>query len=175
MNHPLCWMPAAISLTSCGVAKTLLDLGGSEGFCAGIPGKMPKALIDPAFLKALLAGDLALRRPWAVPECLPTGDSVRRAQAAAASSRVSGYSHRSPRLKVIASRGRMLTGSSSFAVAMSAHSRSRSSKASRGALRQVHEPQVAHPFAGIESTAVGEFPSVLLSGEHLAHPVRPER
>ena len=38
---------------------------------------------------------------------------------------------RSARLKVIASKGRMLTGSSSFAVAMSTHSPSRSSKASR--------------------------------------------
>ena len=57
--------------------------------------------------------------------------SVKRAQAGAASSRVSGYGHRSPRLKVIASKGRMLTGSSSFAVAMSTHSPSRSSNASK--------------------------------------------
>ena len=39
--------------------------------------------------------------------------------------------HRSPRLKVIASNGRMLTGSSFFAVAIGTHSPSRSSNASR--------------------------------------------
>ena len=39
--------------------------------------------------------------------------------------------HRSPRLKVIASKGRTCTGSSSFAVANSTHSPSRSSNASR--------------------------------------------
>ena len=38
--------------------------------------------------------------------------------------------HRSPRLEVIASNGRMLTGSSSFAIAISTHSASRSSYAS---------------------------------------------
>ena len=34
---------------------------------------------------------------------------------------------------------------------------------------------MADPFASIVSTAVGEFPSVLLGGQHLAHPVRRER
>ena len=58
-------------------------------------------------------------------------NTVKRVQAGAASSRVAGYGHRSPRLKVIASKGRMLTGSSSFAVAMSTHSPSRSSNASK--------------------------------------------
>ena len=78
-----------------------------------------------------LAGDRARQRPWERLRTFPYGDSVKRAQAAAASSRVSGYSQRSPRLKVIVSKGRMPTGSSSFAVAMSTHPWSRSSKASK--------------------------------------------
>ena len=41
------------------------------------------------------------------------------------------YGQRSPKLKVIASNGRMLIGSSSFATAISTHSPSRSSNASK--------------------------------------------
>ena len=49
---------------------------------------------------------------------------------------------RSPRLKVTASKGRMRTGASSCAVAISTHSPSRSSKAFRSLIRHGHRPTI---------------------------------
>ena len=54
-----------------------------------------------------------------------------RANGQAGRSTLAPPAQRSPRLKVIASNGRMLTGSSSFALAISNHCPSRSSNASR--------------------------------------------
>ena len=77
----------------------------------------------PGLLRASLAGDRGRGGGSVCRESLPNGDSVNGDRAV--------QSHSSARLNVIASNGRMLTGASSWALAMSSHCPSSSSKASR--------------------------------------------
>ena len=75
-------------------------------------------------------------------------------------------------MKVTASKGRMQTGSASFALAISTHCPSRSSSASSVRSAGSHQPQVLDPFAGIDGTLAVQVELARRGGEHLAYPVR---
>ena len=73
---------------------------------------------------------------------------------------------------MIASNGRMLTGSSSFALAISRHSPSWSSNASRVRSVGLDEPQVWDPFTGVDRTLGVPIEIARRVRHRLAHPVR---
>ena len=74
---------------------------------------------------------------------------------------------------MIASKGRMPTCSSSFALATRAPLAFAQLERLERALRQIDEPQMLDAFAGIDGALVVQLQPAPRVREYLAHPIRP--